>query len=466
MIPITIADFAAVVNARVVTGDAANTDDVTGVVTDSRQVVNGDIYIARRGDHADGADFAHDAMAAGAVAVVASHPIRDLPTLVVDDPDRALTDIAVWVRDTASCKVVAVTGSVGKTTTKDLAATTLGASRNVVAAVGSHNNEVGVPLTVTRTTLDTQVLVTELGARGVGQVAQLGQWLRPDVAVVTAVAGVHLELFGSLDQVAVAKGELVESLGPGGVAVLNGDDPRVAAMADLTSGRVMTVSARGRGTADLVADEIHLDAHARASFVAVTPWGQHRVTLPIAGQHHVGNALLALAVTGAVGADVGAAAAALATASVSTGRSRVIDTNGVVVVDDSYNANPTSTVAALDTLAAMHITGARVAVLGVMAEIGQAHAQEHRRVGAHAAGIVDRLVVVGAAASELAAGARSAGLPDIVQVDDVEDAIAVLRSDPLVRGDGLLVKASRVSGLDRVVDVVTAVGTMHPGGDA
>ncbi len=217
------------------------------MVTDSRIVTPGDLYVARQGEYADGADFAADALARGAVATVATRDLPGVPTLVVADADVALTDIATWVRDTAEARVVAVTGSVGKTTTKDLAAAAMAPSRRVVAAVGSYNNDVGVPLTVVRTTPETEVLVAELGARGVGQVARLCQWLRPDVAVVTAVAGVHLELFGSLEQVAVAKGELVESLPADGVAVLNHDDHRVAAMAARTSAQgAGRVRRRGR----------------------------------------------------------------------------------------------------------------------------------------------------------------------------------------------------------------------------
>ncbi len=195
----------------------------------------------------------------------------------------------------------------------------------------------------------------------------------------------------------------------------------------------------------------------------MTPWGDHDVALPIAGAHHVGNALLALAAAGAVGADVAAAAAALGAASVSSGRSRILVVDGVTIVDDSYNANPTSTVAALDTMAAMDLAGTRVAVLGVMAEIGDDHDAEHRRVGAHAATIVDRLVVVGEAAAGLADGARSAGMDGVVEVADADAAIDHLRQVPLRAGDGLLVKASRVEALDRVVAALGGTTPDEPG---
>lgn len=463
MIAATTAQVAAVLDVSAAALGDAHDRAVTGVVTDSRIVTPGDIYVARQGEHADGVDFAADAMARGAVATIATREVPGVPTLVVADADAALTDLAAWVRDTVDPDVVAVTGSVGKTTTKDFVAAGVAPSRRVVAAVGSYNNDVGVPLTVVRTTSDTEVLVAELGARGVGQVARLSRLLRPDVAIVTAVAGVHLELFGTLEQVALAKGELVESLPPDGVAVLNHDDHRVAAMASRTSAKVLAVSATGAVDADLVAKQLHLDAQARASFTAVTPWGNHDVDLPIAGAHHVGNALLALAAAGAVGADVAAAAAALGTTNVSSGRSRVLVIDGVTIVDDSYNANPTSTIAALDTIAAMDLAGTRVAVLGVMAEIGDDHDAEHRRVGAHAATTVDRLVVVGEAATGLAVGARSAGMQSVVEVADAAAAIHHLQQAPARAGDGVLVKASRVEALDRVVEAMggAATGTPH-----
>lgn len=458
MIATSTADLATALGMSTTALGPAGDATVTGVVTDSRIVASGDLYVARQGEHADGADFAADAMARGAVAAIATREIPGVPTIVVDDADAALTAIATWVRDTVDPRVVAVTGSVGKTTTKDLVAAAVAPSHRVVAAVGSYNNDVGVPLTVVRTTQDTEVLVAELGARGVGQVARLCGWLRPDVAIVTAVAGVHMELFGSLEQIAVAKGELVESLPANGVAVLNHDDTRVAGMASRTSARVLAVSATGATGADVVAQHVRLDARARAAFTAVTPWGDHEVHLPIAGRHHVGNALLALAAAGAVDADVTAAAAALGSAPVSGGRSRIVAAAGVTVVDDSYNANPTSTMAALDTLASMDLSGDRIAVLGVMAEIGDDHDAEHRRVGAHAATALDRLVVVGDAASGIAGGARSAGLASVVVVADAAGAIEHLRQVPARAGDGVLVKASRVEALDRVVEAMWGTG--------
>lgn len=448
MIALTIGELAAAIDATPDPAAAAIEDVVvTAVVTDSREAVPGCVFVARRGETADGADHAPAAVRAGAEVVVAERPL-DVPTLVVGDADAALAAIATLVRARASATVIAITGSVGKTTTKDLTAAAVGASRRVVAATGSYNNEVGVPLTVCRLDEDTEVLVTELGARGGGQIARLAAWLRPDVAVVSRVAGVHLELFGTVDEVARAKSELVAALGPTGTAVLNADDPRVAAMATLADGRVLTVSAEGDTAADLWARDVRLDERARASFVAVTPWGDLDVSLPITGAHHVGNALLALAAAVVAGADPHAAAAALRHAQVSTGRARVVELDAVTVVDDSYNANPTSTVAALRSLGDMAVAGRRLGVLGVMAEIGADHEAEHRRVGGEAALVLDALVVVGDAAAGIAEGARAAGLAEVELVADAHAALAALDPRP---GDAVLVKASRVAGLEGVV---------------
>lgn len=426
---------------------------VTGVATDSREVVPGDLFVARRGEQADGAQFAQAAIAAGAVAVVADRPL-DLPTLVVADAQQALVDLARIARTRAGATVVGITGSVGKTTTKDLLAAAAGATRTTVAAHGSYNNEVGVPLTVCRADEDTQVLVTELGARGRGHIADLVGWLQPDVAVVTVVAGAHLELFNTLDEVAGAKSELVQGLRPDGVAVLNADDERVAAMGALAPGRVVTVSASGAADADVIARDVAVDASGRATFTAVTPWGRAPVRLPIVGRHHVGNALLALAAAAVAGADLQAGAAALATASVSTGRGRLVTTaSGLRVLDDTYNANPTSMLAALAALDDLDVAGRRIGVLGVMAEIGADHEAEHRRVGAAAAEVLDHLIVVGSDATGLADGARDRAGDDIGVdvVDDVEAATARLEALGSGGRDVVLVKASRIARLERVV---------------
>lgn len=449
MIPLTVSDIAAVVDGRL--AGVAPDLVISEVTTDSRAVPAGSIFVALRGEQHDGHDHVEDAVRAGAVAVLAERHVDALPTIVVDDTWRAIADLAGDVRDRVDPLVVGITGSVGKTTTKDLTGAALSADRATVAARGSFNNEVGVPLTLMQLARDDQALVVEMGARGVGHIADLARFVKPDIGIVTAVAGVHLELFGTIDDITVAKGELVEALPTDGAAILNVDDARVASMASRTAAHVLRVSATGAAGADVTASSIRLDELARPTFTAHTPWGTTTARLSVAGRHQVDNALLALAAAGHAGVDVAAAAAALEAADISSWRGEIVEVGGARILNDAYNANPTSTRAALDTLAALDVPGRRFAVLGVMAEIGETAHEEHRGVGAYAHEVgVDRLVVVGAEAVGLAEGARDAGMTSdrVVVVDDADEAAAAV--EDLTAGDALLVKASRVAALEAV----------------
>jgi UDP-N-acetylmuramoyl-tripeptide--D-alanyl-D-alanine ligase len=421
------------------------------VATDSRDLPAGALFVALRGERADGHDHVPDAVRGGAAAVLVERATDglDVPAVVVEDTWKALRDLALAVRERVGPITVAITGSLGKTTTKDLVRATVGAGRRVVAARGSFNNELGVPLTLLALEQDTEVLVAEIGARDVGHIAMLAPLVAPAISVVTAVAPVHLEVFGTVEAIARAKRELVEALDEDGVAVLNLDDPRVAAMAEAAP----EVLGYGiESPADVTAQDIVLDERARASFTVVSPWGKARVTLPLAGRHHVGNALAAIAVACLIGVSLEAATAALTDAAVSPWRGEVLDAAGVVVLNDAYNANPTATIAALKTLTAIRRSGSTWAVLGVMAEIGASADREHHRVGERCGSLgVDHLVAVGEHGDALAEGARSGGLrPDRVhRVADADAALNLLtaRVEP---GDVVLVKASRVAGLERV----------------
>lgn len=464
MIPLTLAEVAEAADGRLLRGASDTT--VTAVTTDSREVPDeATLFVAIRGEHADGHDYVDDALRRGAVAVLAD---RDLELhgaglLRVEDTWRGIGALGAEVRRRVDPTVVAITGSVGKTTTKDLTAAALGAGRRTVAAQGSYNNELGVPLTLLTAEADTEALVVEIGARGVGHIARLTPLVAPDVSIVTAVAGVHLELFGDVETVAVAKGELVECLSPSGTAVLNADDPRVAAMARRTDASVLRYGIAGAERGDtlpleLEASQVRLDRLARASFHARTPWGETDVTLPLAGRHHVGNALAALAAAGSAGVAITDAAAAIAGAPVSSWRGEVIEAGGLVVLNDAYNANPTSMAAALEMLGSVERHGRAIAVLGVMAEIGTDHELEHETLGRAAVDAgVDLLVVVGEEAAGIARGAREAGSDEeqLASVPDAEAALRLLRGR-VVAEDVVLVKASRVAGLEAVADGLAA----------
>ncbi len=444
MIPLQLGEVAEAVRGSVSAGAAT----VDRVVTDSREAGPGALFVALRGESADGHDFIDQALADGAAGVLSERD-HDAPNVVrVEDTWIAVRLLGHEVRRRVDPDVIAITGSVGKTTTKDLAAAALRADRATVAARGSFNNELGVPLTLLSVEADTRALVVEIGARGIGHIAELAPFVEPDVAIVTAVAEAHLEFFESLEVVARGTGELVEALGADGTAVLNGDDPRVRAMRDRTDADVLTY---GRGDVDVRAVDVVLDALARPSFHVDGPFGTAGVRLPLAGEHHVHNALAALTAACSLGADLEVAAAALEHAAVSAWRSEVVTAGGVVVLNDAYNAGVTSTTAALRSLAAFDRPGRRIAVLGYMAELGPTEDDDHRQVGHRVAELgIDRLIVVGRGAP-IAEGARAGGLDGdrIDVVDGADQALTLLRSE-VRSGDAVLVKASRVGGLERV----------------
>lgn len=404
---------------------------------DTRTLAAGQLWVALRGER-DGHDFASAAVEAGAGALLVEHPIGSgLPEIVVADTAAALLDIGRAARDRlGEARVLGITGSVGKTSTKDLLAGAVAAARRSVASPGSFNNELGLPLTLANAPADAEVAVLEMGARGPGHIAALCRIARPDVGVVTAVAAAHLEMFGDLDGVARAKGELVESLPSTGTAVLNGDDPRVAAMAGRTSARVLIYRVAGGAGADLVAESVALDDQLRPTFVACTPWGRLEVGLEARGAHQVGNALAALAAAGAIGVPLAEAVAGLSRAARSPHRMDVRRTAaGGTVINDAYNANPASMAAALRSLASL-TAGRRVAVLGPMAELGPAGAVEHRRIADLARQLGIEVVAVGTDAY---------GVEPVAGGADVVELLGVP-----AEGTAVLVKASRVAALERV----------------
>lgn len=454
MIALTLAEIAAVVDGEVAPehGDVV----VDGpVVIDGREAGPGSLFVAFVGEHSDGHEHAAQAGEAGAVAVLGSRT-TDLPTVVVTDARAALQRLASYVvarvREAGRLTVVGITGSQGKTSTKDLLGAVLGHSGPTVATRGSFNNELGMPLTALGVDADTRFLVLELGARGIGHIAELTDLVTPDVGVVLNVGQAHLGEFGSREAIAVAKGELVEALAESGTAVLNVDDERVAAMAARTRADVVTF---GRGAGDVRVEELVLDRLGRPSFVLVAPRGRVPVALRLVGAHQALNAAAAAAAALAVGlplTQVGEALTAVTT--LSRWRMELRETaGGVTVLNDAYNANPDSMRAGLDALAtigadpAVHRT---VAVLGEMRELGETSAAEHAGIGAYAVERgVDVVLVVGEPARAIAdgAGARS------VFVADNEAATAWLH-EHLAEGDAVLVKASNGA---RLYDVAAAL---------
>ena len=411
-------------------------------------------------EHADGHAYVGAARDRGAVAALTGRVVDELPCVVVDDVQTAFGRVARGVVDRApDLTVVAVTGSSGKTSTKDLLAQVLATAGETVAPVNSLNGEIGVPLTVCRVTPATRFLVAEMGARGVGHLAYLTTIAPPDVSVVLNVGVAHVGEFGSKEAVAQAKGELVEALRPEGLAVLNADDPEVAKMRSRTQARVVTV---GRSAdADIRAVDVRLDALSRAAFTVVTPGGSAEVALNVSGAHHVGNALAVVATALECGMRLADVATALSTArSASRWRMEVHERpDGVTVVNDAYNANPDSMHAALEALATIGQGTRRTwAVLGEMLELGELSRTEHERVGRWVAELgTHRLVVVGAGATALADGAVRAGGPtEVTRVADSDEAYELLESQ-LRPGDVVLLKSSRDAGLRWLGDRLASI---------
>ncbi|MEU1230173.1 UDP-N-acetylmuramoyl-tripeptide--D-alanyl-D-alanine ligase [Streptomyces sp. NPDC005828] len=460
MIALSLAEI-----AEIVGGQAHDIPDpatlVTGpVVIDSREVRAGSLFAAFAGEHVDGHDYAERAVAAGAVAVLAARPVG-VPALVVDDVQTALGALARAVVERLGTDVVALTGSAGKTSTKDLIAQVLDRHAPTVWTPGSLNNEIGLPLTALRASDETRHLVLEMGARGIGHIRYLAGLTPPRIGLVLNVGTAHIGEFGGREQIAEAKGELVEALPSaeeGGIAVLNADDPLVRAMASRTKARVTLF-----GEADeaaVRAENVRLTENGQPSFRLHTPTGCSDVTLRLYGEHHVSNALAAAAVAHELGMPVEEIATALSEAgTLSRWRMEVTERpDGVTIVNDAYNANPESMRAALRALAAMgraaQARGARTwAVLGKMAELGDASLVEHDAVGRLAVRLnVSKLVAVGdREASWLQLGAYNEGSwgEESVHVSDAQAAVDLLRRE-LRPGDVVLVKASRSVGLEKV----------------
>lgn len=452
MIELTLADIASAVGGTVRGADPATV--VTGNVEyDSRRVGPGDLFLALPGEHVDGHEFATSAVRQGAVAVLCTRPV-DVARIEVADGLAAITALASVVARRLPAVVVGVTGSSGKTSTKDLLAHVLAVIGPTIAPAGSMNNELGHPYTVLQAGIDTRFLVLEMGARGIGQVRHLTEIAPPQIGVVLNVGTAHLGEFGTREAIAQAKGELVEALPANGVAVLNADDRLVAAMAGRTRAQVVTFGEAE--AAEVRGSGVVLDDLGRASFTLHARGTSAPVRLRFAGAHHVSNALAAAAVGLAAGLSPDAVAAGL-TSAVPASKWRMELTerpDGVVVINDAYNANPESMRAALAALVAVaHSRRVRaLAVLGPMAELGPSDQIEHGAIGRLAVRLgLARVIAVGDAARPIAQAAALEGSWDgeASWVPDVDAAVATLRAE-LRPGDVVLVKASRVARLERV----------------
>ncbi len=402
----------------------------------------------------DGHDFVDAAIEAGAVAYLTSRPagrefeaIRDLAAIEVDDTSAALRDLGRAARNRlARATVIGVTGSVGKTTTKDFLAAVAATGRITHANMRSFNNEIGVPLTLLGAPEDAEVMIIEMGSRGIGDITRLCEIARPTIGVVTTVGTAHTSEFGDIESVARAKAELVEALPADGLAVLNADVDLVAGMAERTDADVVLFGVAG-APADVRAERIELDDHLAPSFTIVAAEGEVRVRLGARGTHLVSNATAAAAVGLHLGLSLDQIAAGLTTPVMSPMRMDLVSlSDGVTVIDDSYNANPMSTEAALRSLAALPADH-RVAVLGVMAELGEESDSEHARIGELASALGIEVVAV---------DAPGYGGHDVANIGEALETLAGETLAGAFAGSAILVKGSRVAGLERLVERLRA----------
>ena len=455
--------------AEAVSGRLVGNDvPVTGpVVTDSREAQAGSLYVARRGESADGHAFVSGAATRGAVAAIVEHEVDEaVAQIVVEDSTEALGALArahvEKLRSSGDLDVIAMTGSVGKTTTKDLLLQIMSEDGPTVAPKLSFNNEVGLPLTVLLADESTRHLVLEMGASAPGHITYLTDIVAPDVAIELCVGHAHVGGFGGFEGVAAAKAELIKGTRPGGPVILNTDDPNVEAMAPLATGRVIRFSASGNERADVVARDVRLDRADRASFTLVTPEGEAPIDLKIVGRHHVANALAAAAGALTLGVSLQTVAAVLSRAlALSPHRMDVhelrVDGMDLTLIDDSYNANLDSMRAGIAALASIGRDSQRIAVLGEMLELGEDSQSLHQQVGALIADAgVETLIGLGTDAHYYLEGAPD--VPNREVASDPQDA-ARLALEHAKDGAVVLVKGSFGSQSWQVADILQEKGT-------
>jgi UDP-N-acetylmuramoyl-tripeptide--D-alanyl-D-alanine ligase len=424
---------------------------VSRISKDTRAIQRGDLYLALRGGNFDGNEFVPTAIEKGAAAAIIDRDIEvpaDFPVIRVADGQTALQRLAAAWRDQLTLRVVGITGSSGKTSTKEFTAAVLGARFTVTKTHGNLNNHLGLPLTILSATSSDQAAVWEMGMNHPGEIAPLAALARPDAAIVTNIGVSHIEFFGSRNGIAAEKGELIRAVHPDGAVIIPADDDYADFLAERGRGRRIIRCGLCEG-ADVRAESIELTANA-AEFTVHAFGESARAELPATGEHMVRNALLAIAAGLDFGLSLEECLAGLADAKLTGGRLEQKLIRGVRFFDDTYNANPDSVEAALKTLAAVPATGHRIAVLGRMGELGSYALTGYERVGRAAAAAVQTLVAVGPETAPLSAAARRAGLRNLYEAIDTSEAARVLR-DITHEGDLVLVKGSRSAHMEQVL---------------
>ena len=448
----TIVDYA---GGTLRQGDPASS--IEGITTDSRQDRRGQLFVALRGENFDGHRFVADSAAKGTVGAVVErgfNPVAvpaDYALVEVDDTLRAYQRMAARYRRSLPARVVAITGSNGKTSTKDLTAAVLSQKFRVLKTEGNLNNHVGVPITLLRASPDDEFIVLEMGMNHPGEIAPLAEMAQPNVAIITNIGTAHIEYMGSREAIAQEKGTLAEAVGNAGHVVLPATDEFSSAIAARTSARVIMVGGESSGVrAEAVEEDL-----GGSRFILVADGERLPAMLPVSGRHMVANALLAVAVGKIYGVSLAECVAALQGVRLTKGRMEWKSIHGLQILDDSYNANPDSMVVALETLARMPTTHRRIAVLGKMAELGSASEAGHRRVGEKAAQVgIDQLIGVGSESEVMLRSARDAGLRQTFVAANTKQAAELLCAKAR-RGDMILIKGSRSAAMEQILPFLT-----------
>jgi UDP-N-acetylmuramoyl-tripeptide--D-alanyl-D-alanine ligase len=451
MNPLTLSQIAQFAGATLSGGDG--TIAIDRVSTDSRTLKPGELFVALRGENFDGHKFVQAAAKAGASgAVVETNWKGKVPDefalLRVPDTLRAYQDLAAKYRKSLSLKVLAITGSNGKTSTKDFAAAVLGRRFQVTKTEGNFNNHIGLPRTILEAAAGDEVAVWEIGMNHPGEVAALARIAAPDAGIITNVGVAHIEFMGSREAIADEKGSLAEAISPAGWLILNADDPFTARIAQRTRARVVLA---GTTEGSIRAAEISQSATG-SDFTILEGAHRCRAQLPVPGLHMIQNALLAVAAGREFGLSLEQAAEGLAAAPLSKARLQIKEIHGVRFIDDSYNANPDSMKAALRTLIELEADGRRIAVLGEMGELGAETESGHREVGEKAATLgVDQLIAIGESGKIVVQAAKTAGLTNAVAVKSTSEAAQLLEQTARP-GDLVLVKGSRLAQTEKVME--------------
>jgi UDP-N-acetylmuramoyl-tripeptide--D-alanyl-D-alanine ligase len=448
---LTVSQIAQFTGASLSSGDGAVV--INKVSTDSRTIKRGELFVALRGENFEGHDFVEASAKAGATGALvdlnwAGNVPNNFALLRATDTLQAYQTLAANYRRSLALKVLAITGSNGKTSTKDFAASVLARRFRVTKTEGNFNNHVGLPRTILEATSEDEVAVWEIGMNHPGEIAALSKIAAPDAAIITNIGVAHIEFMGSREAIAAEKGALAEAIEPQGTVILNADDPFSAGIAARTRARVVLAGTTG-GTVRAI--EIRQSAEG-SEFTIVEGAHRCRAQLPVAGSHMVQNALLAVAAGRAFGLSIEECAAGLAAAPLTKARLQIREIGGVQFLDDSYNANPDSMKAALRTLVELDAEGKRIAVLGEMRELGTESERGHREVGEIAATLgVDQLITIGDGAELIAQGARTAGLDKVSSARSTTEAARLL-GEIAEPGDLVLIKGSRAARTEEVIE--------------